>query len=238
MNTNNNIRENFFNNELRNNKYRYFQNPSNFENNERKIFFSNPFPKRSYSNVTKYGTDQFTLNFENNKYNDRRFFQNSLNNYVNQEFRTNETNHQSKFFEPSKFIYKSHSDTNFQNKIENFKKDPEYIKKLDLSYKKCLDELCNPKDWEDKIADSKFTVNPNTGLPMKSCVFNLPTNDNIEIDEIYHSYVFKRSHFYISFDNPKSFLKKDLINCWRNRGYYVRLCKDENSKWILIISWK
>lgn len=120
---------------------------------------------------------------------------------------------------------------------KNLKKDPEYNEKLNLSYKKCVEELCNIPEWEEKIDECRYIFDPNTGLPLNSYTFILNFEDNIIINEIPHSYVFKRSHFYKSFDNKKSFLKKDLVNFWGKKGYFVRLHKTENNKWALTLKW-
>ena len=122
--------------------------------------------------------------------------------------------------------------------FKDIKKDPEYIKKLDLSYNKCLEELCNIPDWEEKISECKFKFDPESGMSLKSHTFELSGRDNIVIDSIEHNYIFKRSHFYGSFDKPNSFLKRDIINNWRSKGYYVKLHKIDYAKWGLTISWK
>lgn len=116
--------------------------------------------------------------------------------------------------------------------------DPNYKKKLELSYLKCLDELCNPcEDWKGILDDNKFNHNPNTGQNLTSYEFELDFPDNIEIPSVNHNYVFKRSHFYLQFSKHSSRIKRDLIKCWRNRGYYVSL-NQENNKWKLNLSWR
>ena len=121
-------------------------------------------------------------------------------------------------------------------------KDPVYRKKLEYSYVLCLKELCEPtENWHEAILETKFTVDPTTGQPKNSHTFVLNHVDDIKIDEeeVKHSYVFKRSHFYASFNKKRSRLKRDLIECWKTRGYYVRLQKDENlGKWCLLLSWR
>lgn len=122
----------------------------------------------------------------------------------------------------------------------NKQQDPEYKKKLELSYLKCLEELCNPvDDWEGILSDNKFIMNPKTGHPDTTYDFELNFGDDIVVNEIKHSYVFKRSHFYEMFNRRSSRLKRDLIKCWRDRGYYVFLVRDEaTNKWKLSISWR
>lgn len=117
-------------------------------------------------------------------------------------------------------------------------KDPIYRKKLEYSYLKCLNELCEPTDnWQEAIMESKFTMDPSTGQPKSFHCFPIDLPDNIQIDDVKHSYVFKRSHFYNSFNKKRSRLKRDLIECWKSRGYYVKLQK-ENNQWLLYLSWK
>ena len=118
--------------------------------------------------------------------------------------------------------------------------DPKYKKKLEMSYIKCIDELCNPcDDWEGILSDKKFTMNPKTGEQLTSYDFELNFEDNIDIKNVDHSYIFKRSHFYSMFSKRSSRLKRDLIKCWRDRGYYVSLVNDEsNKKWKLSLSWR
>lgn len=117
-------------------------------------------------------------------------------------------------------------------------KDPLYQKKLEYSYLQCLKELCEPcENWNEAIMETKFTIDPLTGQPRNSHTFTLSNNDNIVVQEVKHSYVFKRSHFYNSFNKKRSRLKRDLIECWKNRGYYVKLYKGE-SQWLLELAWK
>jgi hypothetical protein len=121
---------------------------------------------------------------------------------------------------------------------KNRNEDPNYKKKLEISYNKCLDELCFPcENWEDKILEAKFTVDPVTGQPKNTCIFELAYPDNIITDDTSHTYVFKRSHFYNSFLKQRSRLKRDLINCWKGRGYFVRLYNEDN-KWFLSLRWR
>lgn len=121
-------------------------------------------------------------------------------------------------------------------------KDPNYRKKLEASYLKCLNELCEPcPNWQDKVMETKFTMDTTTGMPKTTHIFVLDYPDDIIIDksDIKHSYVFKRTHFYLSFIKQRSRLKRDLISCWKVRGYYIRLYKDENlGKWCLGLSWR
>lgn len=118
--------------------------------------------------------------------------------------------------------------------------DPEYKRKLELSYIKCLDELCNPQeDWEDVLGDIKFTMDSETGRPYVNYDFILDHPDDIMIPNSNHSYVFKRSHFYVMFQKKSSRVKRDLIKCWRDRGYYVNLVFDTDlQKWKLCLSWR
>jgi hypothetical protein len=126
-----------------------------------------------------------------------------------------------------------------KDNISNFKRDPEYTEKLKRSYCKCLYELCNIPNWEETVIRCKFTFDPLSGLELKSHTFVLEFGENIEIDEIKHSYIFKRSHFYKSFFEEKSFLKKDLETFWNEKGYHVFLDKpDEQNRWCLILCWK
>ena len=121
-------------------------------------------------------------------------------------------------------------------------RDPSYKKKLELSYLQCLKELSEPcENWHDKVMETKFTMDPNTGQPKTTHIFILENSDDIKFpeDKIKHSYVFKRSHFYQSFNKQRSRLKRDLITCWKARGYYIRLYKDETmNKWCLSLSWR
>lgn len=119
-------------------------------------------------------------------------------------------------------------------------KDPMYKKKLEYSYMQCLKELSEPcENWHDIIMETKFTVDPQTGQPKTFHVFTMDNPDDINIGDVKHSYVFKRSHFYASFNKKRSRLKRDLIECWKGRGYYVRLYKDENTnKWCIHLSWR
>lgn len=115
--------------------------------------------------------------------------------------------------------------------------EPEYKKKLELSYLKCLSELCEPvPNWKELIEDSKFTMNPETGVPNKFYTFPLNFPDNITVESS-HSYVFRRSHFYSMFLKKSSRIKRDLINHWKALGYYVNLWT-ENNKWNLTLSWR
>lgn len=114
--------------------------------------------------------------------------------------------------------------------------DSAYKKKLELSYLKCLDELCNPDDWEEIIQSTKFVMNPNTGLLRTSHDFILNKSDIVEISEVNHTYSFKRSHFYLTFLKGSSRLKRDVIKCWRERKYYVDIIQEGNI-WKLRISW-
>jgi hypothetical protein len=189
--------------------------------------------QRSYSNVARNSNKQFNFpqRFGNFSSDNDRFDKLGNNRFSNVDVFNNPHRGHSKF---------SNFSSDFITKQNNIKKDPEYIKKLDLSYTKCLYELCNPPNWEEKISDAKFIVVPGTGMPMKNYTFDLSGKDSLDITEVTHSYIFKRSHFYGSFDKqPRSFLKRDLINCWRNRGYFVKLHKvDVNGKWLLTIGWK
>ena len=117
------------------------------------------------------------------------------------------------------------------------KKDPEYQEKLELSYRKCLSELCNYEEIEDELKRIKFTVDPNTGKRIRTHIFPLNGEDDIKINSSKHSYVFKRSKFYSSFDKPKSFLKRDLISYWNKKNYFVKVVKISDNKWGLQLSW-
>lgn len=124
--------------------------------------------------------------------------------------------------------------------INNFNdNDLLYQKKLEVSYKKCLKELCNYEELEDQLNKIKYNVDPETGKQIKSYIFDLNYEDKIIVKDINHSYIFKRSKFYSSFDKPKSYLKTDLINYWGKRNYYVRLVYlNFKNKWGLQLSWK
>lgn len=118
------------------------------------------------------------------------------------------------------------------------KKDPEFKEKLRRSYQKCLNELCNISNWEETVINTKFTFDPGTGLELKQHTFVLNFDEDIQINDIKHSYVFKRSHFYKTFYDHDSYLKKDLENFWNKKGYGVFLDKLENKKWGLTLTWK
>lgn len=123
----------------------------------------------------------------------------------------------------------------------NKAKDTNFKKKLELSYGVCLNDLCEPHMWADSISRAKFTVSTETGQPCKECIFVLDKPEDIKIeDEVCkHSYVFKRSKFYDTFSKQTSRLKRDLIKCWKTRGYFVDLYMNVNtSKWNLVIYWK
>lgn len=117
-------------------------------------------------------------------------------------------------------------------------KDPTYKKKLEASYEICLYELCEPcENWEDQIKESKFIMNSD-GTIRDNHVFIMDKDDDI-ITNIPHSYIFKRSHFYVTFEKQSSRLKRDLIKCWKERGYFINLFKDDlTGKWCLKLYWK
>lgn len=115
---------------------------------------------------------------------------------------------------------------------------PDYKKKLELSYLKCMEELSNPSEnWEEILDDAKFTMDQYTGRPMTNYTFVLDGPDDIIIPQCVHNYVFKRSHFYSTFLKQSSRLKRDLIKCWYDRGYFVDLYFDCNI-WKMKLSWK
>lgn len=118
--------------------------------------------------------------------------------------------------------------------------DPEYKKKLEKSYNICLEELKNPcENWEDILTDAKFTMDVKTGKQSTQHIFTLNYPDNIDIFDVNHSYIFRRTHFYMMFGKQSSRLKRDLINYWKTKGYYVNLTYDQESKrWKMILSWK
>lgn len=122
-------------------------------------------------------------------------------------------------------------------------KDPEYKKKLELSYQVCYRELTNPcPNWHDHVLKSKFIADPVTGRPRTFHEFELSFPDEIFVDpkQASHSYVFRRSHFYRSFSNRSSRIKKDVQEIWNARGGYspsVFFC-DRRKTWILRIEWK
>ena len=129
-----------------------------------------------------------------------------------------------------------------QNAIEF--RDPLYKKKLEFSYLQCLKELCEPVTpngvgWQDAILETKFLMDCITRQPKTNITFLIDYPDDINISEadVKHSYVFKRSHFYASFSKKKSRLKRDLIDCWKGRGYFVRL-QSVDDKWYVYVSWK
>lgn len=139
------------------------------------------------------------------------------------------------------------SDSNVEfktdSKVES--KDPLYKKKLEYSYLQCLHELCEPvgpngAGWNDTILETKFVMDCVTRYPKTNYTFLIDYPDDIQInsDDVKHSYVFKRSHFYVSFSKKKSRLKRDLIDCWKTRGYFVKLHQGNDEKWYLYVSWK
>ena len=59
-------------------------------------------------------------------------------------------------------------DNTTQISEKNKKEEPDFIKKRDLSYQKCLQELCNPcEGWEDILEAAKNEVLHN-GSPKNS----------------------------------------------------------------------
>ena len=135
-------------------------------------------------------------------------------------------------------------DNTTQISEKNKKEEPDFIKKRDLSYQKCLQELCNPcDDWEDVLNASKNEV-MNNGTPRNSYRWILEYHDDIIIpeEECNHSYIFRRSHFYRTFDRKGSYLKKDLIDFWGSKEYFIKLGKIDKGhyegKWYLLLKWK
>jgi hypothetical protein len=143
------------------------------------------------------------------------------------------------------------SDGNYNNQSSNdiTANDINFKKKLELSYQQCIEELTNPLDWENRVADIKYKINPNTGMLQNELIMETNLEDNIDInivmlENIEHSYVFKRSHFY----RNSSRLKHEIETTWNKRGYYVRLIENATSTssstflprqtWKLKISWK
>ena len=121
----------------------------------------------------------------------------------------------------------------------HIKRDPEYTEKLKRSYDKCLKELCNIPNWEEIITKCKFTFDPGLGIELKNHTFVLEFGEDININDIEHSYIFKRSHFYKSFFEDKSYLKRDLEIFWNKKGYNVFLVKMLDLKmWGLTLCWK
>jgi hypothetical protein len=118
--------------------------------------------------------------------------------------------------------------------------DPKYKNKLELSYVTCLEELCSPvPNWEEIVNDTKFIMDPKTGQPSTVYDFTIDKPDNIDVPDSDHSYVFKRSHFYSMFSKRSSRLKRDLIRCWKDRGYYIHLYQNQDtSKWVLSVAWR
>ena len=114
-------------------------------------------------------------------------------------------------------------------------KDPKYKMKLDASYAVCINELCSPPNWEDTVLHARLS-SPNTTV-RNSVKFPLTYSDDIVLDPpVHHSYIFKRTHFYSSFNQPRSRLRRDLIRCWKTRGYYVDM-GNENNAWYLRLQW-
>jgi hypothetical protein len=131
-----------------------------------------------------------------------------------------------------------------ESNTQNKKTEPEFTRKRDLSYQKCLQELCNPCDeWEDVLEAAKNEVLPN-GSPKNSYRWLLEQSDDINIpeEECKHSYIFRRSHFYRTFDRKGSYLKKDLISFWGTKDYFVKVGKidkgQNEGKWYLLLKWK
>lgn len=114
----------------------------------------------------------------------------------------------------------------------------QYNKKLELSFKIVLNELVNPHDWETRVKDLKYKIDPDTGSLVNEIVIPLLHKDDIELndDSNCHSYIFKRSHFY----NKNKRLRYEMESAWNSRGYYVKLIKPEypNTTWRLKLSWK
>ncbi len=135
-------------------------------------------------------------------------------------------------------------DNTTQSSEKKKKEEPDFIKKRDLSYQKCLQELCNPcDDWKDVLEAAKNEV-MNNGTPRNSYRWIIEHQDDIIIpeEESKHSYIFRRSHFYRSFDRKGSYLKKDLIDFWGSKEYFVKLGKLDKGqfqgKWYLLLKWK
>lgn len=110
--------------------------------------------------------------------------------------------------------------------------DVKFREKLELSYQKCLDELCSIPNWERTIRTKKYEIDENTGVLRIYYDFDLQFPDEIDIADSKHTYVFNRSHFY-----RKSLrLKHELENFWNAKGYYVKLFESEGH-WYLRLGW-
>ena len=118
-----------------------------------------------------------------------------------------------------------------------YRNDLNFKKKLELSYQRCIDELTNPVDWETKIKEKKYEIDQHTGIVKTYIEFILSNSDEIDIPNIEHSYVFKRTHFY---KNSKR-LRCEMERVWNARGYFVTLYERyymERRYWVLKVSWK
>lgn len=114
----------------------------------------------------------------------------------------------------------------------------EYNRKLNESYKICINELCNPPNWEDKVNCAKYTLDPILKKPKNFIIIELKYYDFIQTTFDKHTFKFKRSHFYKRFTNPQSRIKQDLIAHYSSKGYTIDLYQDNiTNKWCLKIMW-
>lgn len=127
------------------------------------------------------------------------------------------------------------------------KEHRKYMEKLNESYKICREELKEPEpDWEDKIHQTKFTIDKLTNKPKTEHIFILKHPDEIDIslsklkNKPEHNYVFKRSTFYEKFKNPKSRIRNELFDYYRLKKFsHVDLFYNHMyNRWCLKLCWK
>lgn len=136
-------------------------------------------------------------------------------------------------------------------KYLKMRRDPKehrkYMEKLNESYKICREELKEPEpDWEDKIHQTKFTIDKLTNKPKTEHIFILNYPDEIDIslsklkNKPEHNYVFKRSTFYEKFKNPKSRIRNELFDYYRLKKFsHVDLFYNHMyNRWCLKLCWK
>jgi hypothetical protein len=109
--------------------------------------------------------------------------------------------------------------------------DVKFRKKLELSYQKCLEELCSV-EWERLAKERKYEIDEDTGLIRTHYDFELQFPEEIDIPNSEHTYIFNRSHFY----RKSSRLKYEMESVWNKRGYYVRLFESDGL-WYLRLGW-